>query len=84
MDFARERRARGRRKYFLCSRAHCRAGEGFVYCGEGSCSAVFNDRDFAVMGEFDGRRLVGLEYEPLFNVHALQSENRIKFIRRIL
>ena len=36
-------------------------------------SAVFKDSDFAVMGEFDGRRLIGLEYEPLFSVESLRS-----------
>ncbi len=37
-------------------------------------SAIFKDSDFAVMGEFPGRRLVGLAYEPLFDVEVLQSD----------
>ncbi len=36
-------------------------------------STIFKDADFAVMGEFPGRRLVGLAYEPLFDVAALRS-----------
>jgi len=39
---------------------------------------VLKDADFAVMGEIDGRRLVGLEYEPLFHVPALHSEHSYK------
>jgi len=39
---------------------------------------VLKDRDFAVMGEIEGRRLVGLEYEPLFKVPALVSKESYK------
>ena len=39
---------------------------------------VFEDKDCAVMGEFPGRRLVGLDYEPLFDVPALQGEKSYK------
>jgi isoleucyl-tRNA synthetase len=37
-------------------------------------STIFKDSDFAVMGEFPGRRLVGLAYEPLFDIAPLRSE----------
>ncbi|HEX4104105.1 MAG TPA: class I tRNA ligase family protein [Candidatus Paceibacterota bacterium] len=41
-------------------------------------SKVFKETDFAVMGEFLGRRLVGLRYEPLFDVPALRSPESYK------
>lgn len=37
-------------------------------------AGIFKDSDFAVVGEFPGRRLVGLAYEPLFDVAALRSD----------
>ena len=40
--------------------------------------AIFKDSDFAVMGEFPGRRLVGLEYEPLFDIEALLGPESYK------
>jgi len=41
-------------------------------------SAIFKDSDFAVVGEFPGRRLVGFAYEPLFDVVPLRSEASYK------
>ena len=35
--------------------------------------AVLKDCDFAVLGEIPGRRLVGLEYEPLFDIAAFRG-----------
>ncbi len=35
---------------------------------------IFKDSDFAVLGEIPGRRLVGLAYQPLFNVKPLQTD----------
>jgi len=39
---------------------------------------IFKDSDFAVIGELPGRRLVGLEYEPLFDVGPLRSDASYK------
>lgn len=41
-------------------------------------SAVLKDVDFAVLGEVEGRRLVGIEYMPLFDIVSLRSPHSYK------
>ena len=36
-------------------------------------AGVFKDSDFAVVGEFPGRRLVGLSYDPLFDIEPINE-----------
>ena len=45
---------------------------------------ILSDQEFKIEEEIKGQDLVGVEYEPLFDIKPLQMPNRIACMRRIL